>query len=133
MATTIKLLNTGLAILTNRIIGSGTEPKYIGTGTGTTAAAVTQTDLVTPTNDARVSGTGTRYTQTATNDGYQVVGTVSYGTTAAITELATFDAAGTGTPPTGGNAFIRAAFDAINVTGGTDSVQYTVKVYFVSA
>jgi hypothetical protein len=121
------VVNTGKAIITNRILGSGTEPKFVGWGTGTTAEAITQTTLITeaaPTTTTRVTGTSSQVTITTTSDTYQVIGTVTAGGTLAITETALFDNA---TPP--GNMFMRAVFSVINVTSG-DSIQFTLKVQF---
>jgi hypothetical protein len=47
-------------------------------------------------------------------------------TAAAITEYGQFDAAGTGTPPTGGNLFIHATFDVINLPVGS-AITFTCK------
>lgn len=118
------LQNGGKDILTNRLIGSGTEPKFIGWGTGGTAEGATQTALVTEVTDtARATGTSSRVTTTTTNDSYQVVGTITATTTRAITEAAMFDAV------TAGNMFVRALFTVINLLTG-DSIQFTFKVVF---
>jgi hypothetical protein len=75
--------NAGAAIVTNRMIQAGTAPKNIGWGTGTNAAAVTDTALQTEaaptTAGGRTVGTESRTTITNTNDNYQVVGTVTGG------------------------------------------------------
>jgi hypothetical protein len=88
--------NAGAAIVTNRIIQAGTAPKNIGWGTGTTAAAVTDTALVTEaaptTAGGRTVGTESRTTITNTNDNYQVAGTVTAGSTLSIAEAGLFDA-----------------------------------------
>ena len=83
-STATVVTNAGRAIVTNRIIGSGTEPKFLswGTGVGTTAKA--DTTLFTETtstsnsggNNTRVSGTSSSVTVTYTNDTYQVTGTL---------------------------------------------------------
>lgn len=129
MADVVKVVNGGLAIITNRLKGAGTEPNYIDWGTGgNTAATDTDTVLATPKNDeARVSGTSTQETTTTSNDTYQVVGTVTCETTSgAIDEVGLFDAS------TSGNMFVRATFDDINVNVG-DSIQFTIKVVFDQA
>jgi hypothetical protein len=127
MADTIVVTNAGLAILTNLIKGSGTEPKHIGWGTGTTQAAAANTGLETARAEARTSGTSSRVTVTETNDTYQVVGTIACaGTAAAITEVALFDAS------TDGNCFLRGTFSAINVNVG-DSIEFTIKTTFDQA
>jgi hypothetical protein len=122
-----KLTNAGLAIITNRIKGAGTEPNYVHWGTGTTAAAVTDTTLETAGAESRTSGTSTRVTTTATNDTYQVVGTITCtGSGKAITEMGLFDAS------TDGNLFTRHTFSAINVAVG-DSIQFTAKTVYANA
>ena len=120
--------NAGAAIVTNRIIQAGTAPKNIGWGVGTNAAAVGDTALQTEsaptTAGGRTVGTESRTTITNTNDNYQVVGTVSAGSTLAITEAGLFDAVSTG------NLLIRGVFTAVNVVSG-DSIAFTFGLKFV--
>ena len=120
--------NAGAAIVTNRIIQAGTAPKNIGWGVGTNAAAVGDTALQTEsaptTTGGRTVGTESRTTITNTNDNYQVVGTVSAGSTLAITEAGLFDAV------TAGNLLIRGVFTAVNVVSG-DSIAFTFGLKFV--
>lgn len=122
--------NAGAAIITNRIISAGTAPKNIGWGIGTTAAAVTDTALVTEsaptTAGGRTVGTESRTTVTNTNDNYQVAGTVTAGSSLAITEAGLFDAV------TSGNMLIRSVFSAVNVVSG-DSIAFTFGLKFVPA
>lgn len=122
--------NAGAAIVTNRIIQAGTAPKNIGWGIGTTAAAVADTALQTEsaptTSGGRTVGTESRVTTTVTNDTYQVVGTVTAGSSLAITEAGLFDAV------SAGNLLIHAVFSAINVVSG-DSIAFTFGLKFVPA
>ena len=128
-----KVVDGGLDITTNRLIGAGTEPKYIGAGTGTTAAANGDTGLETPRNEARIEGTSSRVTTNTTNDSYSVTGTwTCTGTEVALTELALFDGAGTGTPPTGANLFLRGTFDVINLKV-SNTIIPTIKVVYNQA
>jgi hypothetical protein len=121
------VVDTGLAILTNRIIGSGTEPKYIHWGTGTTDPVAGNTALQTPRAEARVSGTSSRVQTNVSNDTYQVVGEITCaGSAASITEVGLFDAS------TNGNLFMRATFAAINVGVG-DKIEFTIKTVFDQA
>lgn len=120
MADVIKMLNGGLGIITNRIKGAGTEPKYVAWGTGTTAAVETNTALETESAEDRTEGTSTQQTTTTSNDTYQVIGTITSLSTQAITEVGLLDAS------SGGNAFMRATFDAINLNAD-DSIQFTIK------
>jgi len=122
--------NAGAAIITNRIIQAGTAPKNIGWGVGTTTAAVSQTALVTEsaptTAGGRTVGTESRTTITNTNDNYQVTGTVTAGSTLAITEAGLFDAV------SAGNMLIRSDFSAVNVVSG-DSIAFTFGLKMVPA
>lgn len=119
MATRVQ--NAGFAIIANRVIGSGTEPKFaaMGTGTGAAATATTITEVETRSG----TNSGTRTTTTLTNDTYTVVNTVSATATRAITEAALFDAS------TVGNIFTYADFSVINLVSG-DSIQFTWNVKF---
>lgn len=120
--------NAGAAIVTNRMVQGGTAPNKIGWGTGTTAAAVGQTALVTEaaptTAGGRVSGTESRTTDTVANDNYQVQGTITATTGLAVTEAGLFDAA------SAGNMLIRGDFAAVNVGIG-DAIQFTFGLRFV--
>lgn len=116
------LVNTGKAVVTNRIKGAGTEPLYVAWGTGAGTTAATDTTLFTETG-TRTAGTSTQQTTSTTNDTYQVVGTLTAGSTLAITNAGTFDAS------SGGNLFAKGDFSTINLASG-DSIQFTVKVQF---
>jgi hypothetical protein len=119
--------DAGLGILTNRIIGSGTEPKYVGWGTGTTDPVAGNTGLETPRGESRTSGTSSRVQTTVANDTYQVVGEITCASTAAaITEVGLFDASANG------NLFMRATFAVINVGVG-DKIEFTIKTVFDQA
>ena len=95
---------------------------YLAIGTGTAAAAVTQTTLV---GEAyRIGGanvTGTQVTTTKPNDTMQLVGTLTSTATHAIVECGVFNAAAAGT------LLARQVFSAINVVSA-DSIQVTYKV-----
>lgn len=84
-------------------------------GTGTTAEAVGQTALITPSGVARVAGT--QSTPGSTNI-YRSVATTSFTSSLAITEHGIFSAV------TSGTLFDRTLFSAINVVNG-DSIQAT--------
>lgn len=79
------LVYNGRAIITNRLIGGGTEPRYIAWGTGTTTATAADTSVEGEVSQAfsgsgsRVAGTSSRITVTQANDTYQVVGTLTAG------------------------------------------------------
>ena len=116
------LTNSGHAIVTNRIIGSGTTPQYVAWGTGAGTTAATDTTLFTETG-TRTAGTSTQQTTSVTNDTYQVVGTLTASGTLAITNAGLFDAS------TSGNLFVKGDFSTINLGTG-DSVQFTIKTQF---
>jgi hypothetical protein len=116
------LVNSGKAVVTNRIKGSGTEPSYVAWGTGAGTTAATDTTLFTETG-TRVSGTSSQQTTSVTNDTYQVLGTMTAGGSLAITNAGTFDAS------TSGNLFVKGDFSTINLSSG-DSIQFTFKTQF---
>jgi hypothetical protein len=116
------LVNTGKAVVTNRIKGSGTEPSYVAWGTGAGTTAATDTTLFTETG-TRVAGTSTQQTTSTTNDTYQVVGTQTAGSSLTITNAGLFDAS------TSGNLFVKGDFSGIALTSG-DSIQFTFKTQF---
>ena len=119
------LVNTGKAIVTNRIKNGATgatEPNYVAWGTGAGTTAIADTTLFTETG-TRQAGTSTQVTTTTTNDTYQVVATQTAGGTLAITNAGLFDAL------TVGNLFAKGDFTTINLASG-DSIQFTFKVQF---
>ena len=118
----VRVQNSGLAIIANRIIGSGTEPKFAAMGTGTGQAA-TATTLATEVETRSGTNVGTRVTTTQTNDTYQVVNTTTATTARTITEAGLFDAS------TSGNIFTYADSFTITLANG-DSVSWTWKIAF---
>ena len=134
------LTNAGRAILTNRIIGSGTEPKYVGWGTGAGTSAATDTTLFTEAastsvsgpNNVRATGTSSRQTTSVTNDTHRVVGTLTAETGKTITNAGVFDADGaqtTPTAPSGGNLYVKGDFTGIALNSG-DSITFTFNLQF---
>lgn len=121
MATVIA--NTGKAVTTNRLKGSGTEPNYAAWGTGAGTAAATDTTLFTEAAEARVAGTSTQQTTTTTSDTYQVVATITSAGTQTITNFGLFDAS------TAGNLFLKGDFTGVALVAG-ESVQFTAKAVF---
>lgn len=124
-----RVQNNGLANITAAWDAYSSKPTYAQWGTGSGAAASANAVTTTSTTEARVNGTSSRQTTTATNDTWRVVATITAAGTRAITEVGLFDAAGTGTPPTGGNMCVYGDFSAINLASG-DSIQFTVNVAF---
>lgn len=126
MPASTAVVNAGRAILTNRIIGSGTEPKYVAMGTGTTAVALTDTALGGEV-ESRTTGTSSRTTTSTTNDTYQVTGTVTATASRTIGEAGLFDAA------SGGNLFVRGVLASTISLASGDSIAFTFTVQVTSA
>jgi hypothetical protein len=124
-----RIQNLGLANLTAAWHAYASRPLHLQWGTGSGAAASANVVTTTTTTEARTAGTSSQVTTTQTNDTYQVVGTITALGARAITEVGVFDAAGSGSPPTGGNMDIYGDFSVINLATG-DSIAYTVKVAF---
>ena len=118
----VAFTNAGLAIISNRITQAGTAAKNLGWGIGTTAAAITQTALVTEsaptTSGGRTVGTESRTTTTTTNDTNTISGTITAVSSLAITEAGVFDNV------TAGNMLMRGVFGAVNVNSG-DAIALT--------
>lgn len=130
--------NVGTAVIANRVIQAGTAPKFVGWGTGTTTAAVTQTDLVTEAVETlsagRATAVETRATTTNTNDtNVWTAPAITATGSRAITEAATFDANSSGAtqPNATGVMTIRGDFAAVNVVSG-DSIVFTIKLKFAA-
>jgi hypothetical protein len=117
------LTNRGKEIIVDRILGNGTEPKYVAWGTGAGTAAATDTTLFTESAEARTSGTSSKVTTTTTNDTYQVVGTMTASAGRTITNAGLFDAS------TSGNMFIKTDFTGV-VLATSDSITFTFKIQF---
>lgn len=119
MATVVT--NAGKTIKMNRLKGTGTEPVYIGWGTGAGTAAIADTTLFTEAAEARVSGTSSIVTTTTTNDTYQLTGTITCsGAGKTITNAGNFDAS------TAGNLHVKGDFTGIALNVG-DSIAFTIK------
>ena len=130
--------DTGEAIITNRLKGSGTEPLFLSWGTGAGTAAKANTTLFTEStstansagNNIRVTGTSTQQTVGSTNDTYQVVGTLIADVGKTITNVGLFDTNGaqvSPAAPSGGNIFCKSDFTGI-VLAGADSIVFTLKI-----
>jgi hypothetical protein len=126
------VVSTGKAIISGRMFGtspSQAEPRYLGWGTGAGAGSASSTDVSTPATEARATGTSTQFTTTVTNDTHQVVGTLTANANKTITNVGIFDAAGTGSPPSGGVLY--AIFDGLSqALNSGDSIQLTARVQY---
>lgn len=117
-----KLTNGAVAKLIDGIFGTAiTQPKWIGWGTGATAAAVTDTALQTPSAEARTVGSASKTTTTVTNDTLTVTGTVTSASGQTISEAGLFDAL------TSGNLYVHGVFTGIALLTG-DSIAFTVTI-----
>lgn len=125
----LPIVNAGLAIIAKRLMtqagesGSAQpEPKYLGWGTGTTAAALGNTGLQTPSAEARVAGSNSNVTTNVANDTYQIVGTITSLSNQTISELGQFDASG------GGNMLAHWVFTGLALNTG-DGIQFTTQIF----
>ena len=121
----VLVVNTGREMAVDALLALGAAaPQYIGWGVGATAVDPTDTDLDDQTgcDEARTAGVDSKVSSYT----YRVVGTITKTAAAAvIREIVTFNGAGTGTPPTGDTAFLRAMFDAISLNVG-NAIQFTI-------
>lgn len=126
------VVNGGKGIITNRIKGSGTEPVYIGWGTGVqTTALSTDTTLgpttverdvdLSGTSGTRTTGTSSQQTTTTTNDTYRVTGTRTATGAGTVTCAGLFDNATIGS----GTMFLKGDFTGIGLSSG-DSIAFTI-------
>lgn len=124
-------VNKGLSITTDLLIGSGSVPKYMAIGSGTTEAAVTDTTLTTEyttgtwTGYARVTGTATQQTTTSTDDTAQWVGSWTAPATETVAEAGNLDAL------TSGNLFVHGNFTGVALSDG-DTLQVTIQCVFTN-
>jgi hypothetical protein len=124
----VLIVASGRDVITNRLKGSGSEPLYAHWGTGAGTAADGDTTLFTPVQ-TRVAGTSSRVSTVTPNDTYRVVATLTADAARAISNAGLFDGAGTGTPATGANLFLKGDHGVFNLSSG-DSVLYTFEARF---
>lgn len=120
MADIVKVLDTGLAMITGLLAGVASIPTHIAWGTGLTAPTATDVGLeVESAEESRALATVSQQTTAVTNDTFRAVATITCATSAkSISEAGIFDQA------TGGNCFVRATFDALPLSVG-DSISFT--------
>lgn len=122
------ITDAGVAFLVDDWDNSATDitnMNFHDSGTGTTAEAASQTDLITPAGPT-TRATGTK-SQPSANI-LQTVGTITYSGTLAITEHGIFNQAARGA---GTVLWDRSVFSAINVASG-DSIQFTYQCTLAS-
>lgn len=132
MADACFVINNGKQIISNRMIGGGSDPKFIQWGVGTATALVTDTGLQSTvgTTEARTNGTSSQVAGAQTLSKYQVVGLVTALQPITIAEVALFDGAGAGgPPPTGANCFLHASHGSTTLAIG-EAITYTITVDF---
>lgn len=125
--------DVGKAIPQARMRGSGTEPKYIGWGTGAGTPSASDTTLssekdvdLSATSGTRTTGTTSADTTTVSNDTWKAVGTRTATGSGTVTNVGCFDNAtiGSGTLYVSSNDFTSVAM----VSG--DALVITIKVKF---
>lgn len=123
---TARVQDAGLARITSALAALNW---YLQWGTGSGAAASANVVTTTSTTEARVAASAAQGTTTVTNDKLTLTGTITAAGTRAITEVGAFDAAGSGSPPTGGNMDIYGDFSTINLSS-SDSIAFTINTTF---
>lgn len=123
---TARTQNAGLARVTTAL---SALTFWLQWGTGSAAAATANVVTTTSTTEARVAATVTQQTTTVTNDTLQLAATITSAGARTITEVGAFDAAGTGSPPTGGNMDYYCDHGSVTLASG-DSIAYTLKVTY---
>lgn len=127
MAASTAVVNAGRAIITNRITGAGTEPKYVAIGTGSTAVTLADTTLGAEV-ESRATGTSSRTTTSSTSDTYQVVGTITATGSRTVAEVGLFDQSSLG-----GNMFIRGVLASTVTLASGDSITVTATCQVTSS
>ena len=124
MADVVYVVDNGLKAIVDELV-TLSKYKYVAWGTGVTGAVATDTAMQTasaPTTATAVTGTVSAVTTSTTNDTYQVVATITAGSTLAIREVGVLNQA----TISGAIMFLHGTFDPINVNSG-DSIEFTIK------
>lgn len=121
-----RVQNNGLARITSLLAAASW---YLQWGTGSAAAASANVVTTTSTTEARVAASASQQTSSVANDQMRLTGTITAAGTRAITEIGVFDAAGSGSPPTGGNMDLYADFSVVNLASG-ESIAFTINSTF---
>lgn len=130
MATVVT--NVGVAIVPDRIRGTGTEPVYIGWGTGAGTAAVGDTTLFTEravdlsaTTGTRTTGTSSSQTTDVSGDTWRLTGTRTATGSGTVTNAGCF----TDVDIAEGTLFVKGDFTGIGLATN-DSIAFTINVDF---
>lgn len=121
-----RVQNNGLARITSLLAAASW---WLQWGTGSGAAATANVVTTTTTTEARTAASTAQGTTTVTNDKLVLTGTITAAGARDITEVGSFDAVGSGSPPTGGNMDVYGDFSVINLAT-SDSIAFTVNVTF---
>ena len=121
-----RVQNAGLARITSLLAAAAFHLQW---GTGSAAAASANTVTTTGTTEARVAASMSQQTTTVANDTLRATGTFTAAGARAITEVGLFDAAGSGSPPTGGTMNIYGDFPVVNLAAN-DSIAFTINTTF---
>lgn len=121
-----RVQNAGLARITAALAALSWHLQW---GTGSGAAASANVVTTTSTTEARVAASAAQGTTSVTSDKLVLTGTITAAGSRAITEVGAFDAAGSGSPPTGGNMDIYGDFSVINLSS-SDSIAFTINTTF---
>ena len=121
-----RVQDAGLARITAALIALSW---WLQWGTGSAAAKTANVVTTTSTTEARGSATASQQTGSVTNDTMRLTATLTAAGARAITEVGAFDAAGSGSPPTGGNMDVYGAFSVINLATN-DSIAFTINTTF---
>ncbi len=128
----VVIVNSGQQIPPKRLAGLGTEPNFIGWGTGAGTTGVGDTDLfseaasdLVSTSGTRVYGASSAVTTLLTKDTYQVTGTcLAYGP-GTVTNAGLWDDMNIGS----GNLYLKGDFPGVSLAAG-DAIAFTFKVQF---
>jgi hypothetical protein len=121
-----RVQNNGLARITALLAAAAW---YLQWGTGSAAAATANVVTTTTTTEARVAATTAQGTATVTNDKFVLTGTITAAGARTISEIGVFDAAGSGSPPTGGSMDIYGDFTGVPLASG-ESIAFTINTTF---
>ncbi|MBK8246206.1 MAG: hypothetical protein IPK85_02185 [Gemmatimonadetes bacterium] len=130
MATVVT--TAGRAVAVNRLRGTGTEPLYVGWGTGAGTATTTATGLFTETASdlsatagTRITGSSSSYSTNVTGDTYRVTATYTASGSGTVTNAGLHDAATIGA----GNLYMYGDFTGVGLAAN-DAIAFTFDVVY---
>ena len=128
------VVDGGLDVTTDALIGTAIEPKFIGWGTGAGTTTATDTtlfteklvDLSTSAGTDHTTGSAVQATTSTTDDTYRVTGTRTATGAGTVTNAGLFTAA------SGGTLFLKGDFTGIGLANG-DGISFTFNAQFNQA